>query len=399
MTLGSVREYAAAMRHRYLGAGKREKTQLLNEFCTVTGYHRKAAVRLLGRGPGKTDRRGPRPRYGLPVAHALRQLWEAGDRLCSKRLAPFLPELMTALERHGELVLEPEVRELLLRMSASTIDRLLRPYRRKGLRRPYSYRPSPSSLKGQIPLRTFSEWDDVQPGSLQADLVLHCGESLEGFYLTTLMTVDVATGWQQCAVIWGKGKERVGGGVHQIQGRLPFPLRELHTDNGGEFINDTLYPYCQRHGIRLTRGRPYKKNDQAYVEQRNWSVVRRLVGYHRYSSKAAYEQMGRLYLLVPQYVNFFQPISKLIDKERKGAKVTKRYDVAKTPYHRLLEAGALGETERLALEREYQRLNPVKLKSQIEAALEALWKLAQSEEPQRYSPSLATKAEVNQKSQ
>lgn len=150
------------------------------------------------------------------------------------------------------------------------------------------------------------------------------------------MAVDVATGWQECVVVWGKGKDRVGGGVHQIRGRLPFPLRELHTDNGGEFINDALYPYCQRHGIHLTRGRPYKKNDQAYVEQRNWSVVRRLVGYHRYSSKAAYEQMGRLYLLVRQYVNFFQPISKLIAKERVGAKVTKRYDVAKTPYQRLL---------------------------------------------------------------
>lgn len=153
MTLGSIREYAAAMRHRYLGAGKREKTRLLNEFCAVTGYHRKAAVRLLGRPAGKGERRGPRPRYGLPVAHALRQMWEASDRLCSKRLAPFLSELVAALERHGELSLEPEVRDLLLRMSASTIDRLLRPYRRRGLRRPYSYRPSPTSLKGQIPLR------------------------------------------------------------------------------------------------------------------------------------------------------------------------------------------------------------------------------------------------------
>ena len=394
MTLGSIREYAAAMRHRYFAASKKEKTQLLNEFCTVTGYHRKAAVRLLGHPAGKGDRRGPRSRYGLPVAHALRQLWEASDRLCSKRLAPFLPELVVALERHGELALEPEVRKLLVGMSASTIDRLLRPYRRKGLRRPYSYRPSPSSLKGQIPLRTFSEWDKVQPGSLQADLVLHCGESTEGFYLTTLMVIDVATGWQECAIIWGKNRHRVGSGVHQIRGRLPFLLRELHTDNGSEFINDALYFYCQQHSIRLTRGRPYKKNDQAYVEQRNWSVVRRLVGYHRYSTEAAYEQMERLYLLVRQYVNFFQPMAKLIAKERVGAKVTKRYDVARTPYQRLLEAGILEEAQRFALEGEYQRLNPVKLRSQIEAALEALWKLAQQEESERRGPSLINKVEA-----
>jgi transposase InsO family protein len=195
------------------------------------------------------------------------------------------------------------------------------------------------------------------------------------------MAVDIATGWHECVPIWGKGKERVGGGVNQVQRRLPFPLRELHTDNGGEFINDALYPYCQRYGIRFTRGRPYKKNDQAYVEQKNWSVVRRLVGYHRYSTKAAYEQMERLYLLVRQYANFFQPIAKLVHKERVGAKVIKRYDVAKTPYQRLLEAGILEEAKRCALEKEYQNLNPVHLRSQIDAALEKLWKLAQSEQP------------------
>lgn len=398
MTLGSIREYAAAMRQRYLAASKRGKTQLLNEFCTTTRYHRKAAVRLLLHPSLGENRRGRRPRYGLPVLHALRQVWEASDHLCSKRLAPFLPELVSAMERHGELSLEPGVRQLLVGMSAATIDRLLRPYRRRGLRRPYSPHTSPSSLKGQIPLRTFGEWDKVQPGSLQADLVLHCGESTQGFYLTTLMAVDVATGWHEGVPVWGKGKDRVGGGIHQVRQRLPFPLRELHTDNGSEFINDALYPYCQRQGIRFTRGRPYKKNDQAYVEQKNWSVVRRLVGYHRYSTKAAYEQMGRLYPLVRQYVNFFQPTAKVVAKERVGAKVTKRYDKAKTPYQRLLKAGVLGDAQRQALEQEYRRLNPVRLRSLIEAHLEALWKLAEREERQRRTPSLLTKAEVNQKS-
>lgn len=396
MTSGSIQEYGAAMRKRYLAASKKEKTKLLNEFCTVTGYHRKAAVRLLRRPLGKTTRRGRAPQYGLPVTHALRKLWEASDHLCSKRLAPFILELVEALERHGELSLELEVRELVLRASASTMDRLLRPYRRRGLRRPHVSSASPSSIKSQVPIRTFSEWDNVQPGSLQADLVLHCGESTQGFYLTTLMAVDVATGWHECFPVWGKGQERVGGGVHRVRERLPFPMRELHTDNGSEFINKALYPYCQRHGIRFTRGRPYKKNDQAYVEQRNWSVVRRLVGYHRYSTKAAYEQMERLYTLVRQYFNFFQPIAKVISKERLGAKVIKRYDVAKTPYQRLLEAGVLEEARQLSLETEYRSLNPVLLRSKIEEGLVALWKLSESDPVQRWSPVPVIKADVNE---
>lgn len=395
MTAGSIKEYATAMRKRYLAASKKEKSKLLSEFCAVTRYHRKAAVRLLRRPPGKTTGRGRAPQYGLAVTQALRKLWEAGDHLCSKRLAPFIPELVDALERHGELSLGPGVRELVLRVSASTIDRLLRPYRRRGLRRPHSPYASPSSIKAKVPIRTFSEWENVQPGSLQADLVLHCGEGTQGFYLSTLTTVDVATGWLECRAIWGKGKERVGGGVYHVQRRLPFPLRELHTDNGSEFINDALYPYCQRNGIHFTRGRPYKKNDQAYVEQRNWSVVRRLVGYHRYSTKAAYAQMERLYLLVGQYFNFFQPMSKLVAKERIGAKVTKRYDLAKTPYQRLLETGVLEEAKRRSLEQEYQSLNPVHLKSQIDAALEALWKLAEPEATRSYTSAGSTETETD----
>ena len=384
MTYGSIREYTTAMLKRYLGARKKEKSKLLSEFCAVTGYHRKAAVRLLSRSPGGKDRRGRQSQYGLPVTNALRKLWEASDHLCSKRLAPFIPELVDALERHGELTMEPDVRELLLRVSASTIDRLLRPYRRRSLRRPYSYSTSSHKLKGRIPLRTFSEWKDVQPGSVQADLVLHCGETTQGFYITTLMVVDVATGWQECFPIWGKGQERVRGGVHRVRQRLPFPMRELHTDNGGEFINKALYPYCMRHDIRFTRGRPYKKNDQAWVEQRNWTVVRRLVGYHRYSTRPAYVQMGRLYTLVRQYFNFFQPIGKVISKERVGAKVIKRYDVAKTPYQRILEAGVMEESKRHSLEMEYLSLNPALLRSKIEQALEALWRLSESELQQRW---------------
>lgn len=205
---------------------------------------------------------------------------------------------------------------------------------------------------------------------------MHSGESGEGFYLTTLVGVDVATGWTECEAVWGKGQERVGTGMHHIRQRLPFVLRELHSDNGGEFINEVLYPWCKREGISRTRGRAYKKNDQAYVEQKNWSVVRRQIGYDRYCTKAAHEQLQDVYSKVRLYVNFFQPIRKLIRKERIGAKVKKVYDGAQTPYQRLLASGELDEAKRQSLEVQFRSLNPAELRRQIDEALEALWKLA-----------------------
>lgn len=377
MTRDVILEYARVVSPRYLAAGKREKGVILDEFCKTTGHHRKSAIRLLCNPPEVIRSGVGRPReYTQRAVEALREVWEVSDRLCSKRLAPFIGELVAAIERHNELDLAPEIRTQLLEMCPSTMDRLLKPYRTIGLRRPYTTRKSPGALKAQIPIRTFGEWAGVKPGSMQVDLVAHCGESTGGFYLNTLVGVDVATSWCECDVTWGKGKERVGTGVHKSRLRLPFPLEEIHTDNGSEFINDILYPWCKKEGIRFTRGRAYKKNDQAYVEQKNWSVPRRLIGYDRYSSKVAYVQMQRLYGYVRLYVNFFQPVSKLISKERDGAKVKKKYDDAQTPYQRLLASGVLDEPKRESLAKLYASLNPVKLRAQIDESLEALWKLA-----------------------
>ena len=237
MTRVSVQEYADAVRGRYQRAGKAEKGRMLDEVCRTTGYHRNAAVRLLGHpaGPGR-ERRGRPATYGLAVRLAVERLWVVSDRLCGKRLAPFLPTLVQALERHGELVLEPAVREQVCRVSAATVDRLLRTVRQRERRLPLSQSAACSTVQAQIPIRTWSEWEGVAPGSLQADLVLHCGESTEGFFLTTLDTVDVATGWVECAAVWGKGQQRVRSAVHRVRTRLPMPLAELHTDNGGEFV-------------------------------------------------------------------------------------------------------------------------------------------------------------------
>jgi hypothetical protein len=262
------------------------------------------------------------------------------------------------------------------------MDRLLRPYRLRVKRRPFSTTKPGTLLKTSIPIRTFGELDRDHPGFLEADMVAHCGESAEGFYLATLSMVDVATGWTECQGVWGKGQQRVGAAIHMVRGRLPFTLLGLHSDNGSEFINYGLYNYCRREGIRFTRSRCYKKNDNAHVEQKNWSVVRRLVGYDRYNSHQALERLNCLYGLVRLYTNFFQPVLKLQLKTRHGARVHKVYDEARTPYQRLVTSGVLDEAQQEELERLYQGLNPVRLQAQIDAALEKLWKHALYPTPQ-----------------
>jgi len=379
MTRGSIQEYTEAVRERYLRANKKEQGRILDEFVNVTGYHRKSAIRLLHRRRCRNpSRRCGRPKkYGPRIVEALKVAWEATDRLCSRRLHPFLPELIKVLRRHGEKTMSTEVETMLCQMSPSTIDRLLRPYRRLGGRRPFTTTKPGSLLKSSIPIRTFADWEENRPGFLEADLVAHCGESTLGFYLTTLSTVDVASGWIECVGVWGKGQERVGGAIHRVRQRLPFPLLGLDSDNGGEFINQHLYNYCQRHGIIFTRSRSYKKNDSCHVEQKNWSVVRRLIGYDRYSSRAALEVLNRLYDLLRLYVNFFQPVMKLVSKTRNGAKVHKVYDTARTPYQRLLEAGVLTEAKQQELAAIYHGLNPGLLLKQINGNLECLWRLAE----------------------
>ncbi len=379
MTQASIEEYAEAVRGRYLRASKKEKGKILDEFTKVAGYHRKAAIRLLCRRHwSSTRKRRGRPRlYSSPVADMLRVAWEATDRLCSKRLHPFLPELVEVLRRHGECAPTAEIEAQLCRMSPSTIDRLLRSYRRLGGRRPFTTTKPGSLLKNSIPIRTFTDWQEDRPGFLEVDLVAHCGESTDGFYLTTLSTVDVASGWSECIGVWGKGQDRVGAAVHQVRQRLPFPLLGLDSDNGSEFINQHLYSYCRRERITFTRSRSYKKNDSCHVEQKNWSVVRRLIGYDRYSSRAASEALNRVYHLIRLYVNFFQPVMKLVTKTRHGARVHKVYDRAQTPYQRLLKAGVLTETKRQELAATYNYLNPALLLNQINENLEHLWTMAE----------------------
>ena len=380
MTAPAVLEYAVAVRARYKAANRHGKKLILDEFCETTGMHRKAVIRLLNRQPGPRAGKGGRPRrYGPEVTEALVKVWDVGDRMCGKLLAAVMQSLVEALERHGELLVTPAVRALLLEISPASIDRLLSRHRRRLGVQPQRRQPATSSLKGEIPIRTWSEWDGVAVGSLQADLVLHCGESTEGFYLASLCAIDVASGWTELQAVWGLGMQRVGTAIHHVRQRLPFPLVSLHTDNSSEFINHTLFNWCRREKVDFSRGRSYKKNDQAYVEQRNWLTVRRQVGYDRLASKRAYALLGQLYPLLRLQLNFFRPIRKIVAKERVGPRVIKRYGEPRTAYQRLLLADTLEENERSALKETMRAINPADLQRRIDRLLRELWRLGQDE--------------------
>ena len=377
MTLGSIRELIKAVQPRYMRAAKAEKLVILDEFCKVTGYHRKSAIRCLTRDDSKRRTGTGRPKvYGSDLVPALRVAWEAADRICSKRLAPFMAELVPILERHHELELSDAMRAQLVAMSASTMERLLAPLRRRLPGRRPTTTQSVTALKALIPIRTCAERKTSEVGHIEADLAAHCGTSSEGFYLNTLVAVDLASGWTECAPVWGKGQTRVGSAMDRARRQFPFPVVGLSTDNGSEFINRGLWDYCKRNHIEFTRSRAYKKNDQAHVEQKNWSVVRRYIGYDRYDSKAAYQHLEYLYSLVRLYINFFQPVRKVVGVRREDGRAHKQFDTAQTPYQRLLRTAILDPKRQQSLADLYACLNPVPLRKQIDEALHDLWMLA-----------------------
>lgn len=384
MTACARREYAEVLRRRYQVADRHERGHILDEYCRNTGAHRKAAIRRLRGGPARPGRPAGRPRrYGPELLPVLERLWAASDYLCGKMLAAILPRLLAAAEKHHGLRVSPAMRAALRTASPATLDRLLRPLRRRRGRQPQRVAPAISSLRMQVPLRTWSEWTGVRPGALQGDLVLHCGESTAGFYLATLVAIDVATTWTELQPIWGLHHRRVTSAVHLVRQRLPFALREWHSDNGSEFLNACLLAWCRREGIRFTRGRPYKKNDQAWVEQRNGLLVRRLVGYDRFGSRAAFTVLSRLYGLLRLQHNFFRPVRKLLSKHRAGAKVITRYDAPQTPAQRVLAAGILPPAQRAALEHQWQTLDPLTVARDIQLTLDTLWKLADTRAPRQ----------------
>jgi len=372
------RELIPAVGDRYRAATRAEKRVILDEFVAVTGYHRKHAVRLFAETKGSGGgRHGTRRRlYDEAVQEALVVLWEASDRICGKRLKPLLPVLVSSLERHGHLQLDLAVRDKIITASAATIDRLLagtRSATRGG--RPFRRATAPA-IRRQVPVRTFADWKEPKPGFMEADLVAHCGDSAAGSFVHTLTLTDIASGWTECAALVIRERTLIVEALARLSTTMPFPLRGIDTDNGSEFVNDAVLAYCDSHGIEFTRSRPYHKNDQAWIEQKNGAVVRRLVGYGRLEGIVAAQALARLYTVSRLFVNFFQPSFKLAEKKREGSRITKRHHAPETPSARLLNSPEVSEAMKERLAEVQAGLDPLQLLDEIRAAQQHLADLA-----------------------
>ncbi len=349
----------------------------MDEFVNTTGYHRKYAIRILNKWVRRKlpKKPGPKKIYQGEVVVALEQIWEICGRICSKRLHPFLPEMVRILERNNDLQLTAEVKALLLSISRSSIDRCLGPAHREHPPGLSTTKPG-TLLKKSIAVRTYTAWDEEKPGFLEIDLVAHCGQSTEGQFINTLTCVDLSTGWVECLAVLTRNKQTVFEAIKTMRTRLPFALLGLDSDNGSEFINDLLFQYCQYQEITFTRSRPYRKNDQAHVEQKNWSLVRRLIGYDRFETEAEWQLLQSIYEDLRLYSNFFQPVLKLVSKDTVDKKVIKRYDTAATPYQRVLTSKDIPLAVKAHLTNLYVQLNPVKLRSSIDQHVDQLWNIS-----------------------
>ena len=391
LTMRQKMAVTGELRDRYQKSKKREKITILNEFTKLTGYNRSYASQILNQSKllgyvhvaGKTikyirdhkKRRKKKRYYDHDVLIALKKLWEGADYICSKRLAPYLEEYITVLEKFKEIKLTHEVREKLLTISPATIDRLLAPVRKRQQIKGRSTTRPGSLLKKNIPIRTYSEWDDTIPGFFEVDLVSHDGGQSRGDFIQSLNFTDIATGWDEMVAVKNKAQRWVFEGIKEIRDRLPFPILGFGSDNGSEFINDELIRYCEREQITFTRSRPYRKNDSCFIEQKNWSVIRRTVGYGRYDTEEELRVLNQLYSNLRLYVNFFQPVRKLVQKERFGSRIKKHYDIAQTPYRRVLSSPHIKDEIKMQLQRLYDKLNPAQLKREISRLQNKLYRL------------------------
>jgi hypothetical protein len=404
LTMKERRAVVEATAERYQRSGKKEKGRILDEFTLVAGYNRSYASHVLrswgsrvyakGRvyvaGSVRKKRRVVCREYDERVAALLRRVWVVMDYICGKRLQPIMGEIVDRLEQFGEIRCDLETREKLKRISASTIDRLLAPERRKHQLKGRSRTRPGTLLKHQIPLRTFSEWDEKVPGFVEIDLVAHDGGVAAGEHLYTLCVTDIATGWTEVAAVKNKARVWVFEALKSIRRSLPFKLLGIDSDNGGEFINRPLYEYCIEEHLTFTRSRPYRKNDNCFVEQKNWTVVRRHVGYQRLEGTHQQAILGEIYDCLRHYVNFFQPSMKLKSKQRTGSRVKKTYSAARTPYQNLIESKSLSNREKRMLEKQYQELNPAQLMRRIQASGTKLQKMAAIARNKKVAPKINT---------
>lgn len=376
MSVGARHELARSVSVRYLKADKVLKGQILDEFCSACGYSRKHGLRVLRHPPKKEDKRRVRRRprvYEDPEAFALSRLWPVSGYLGSRRLTAALPALMEALEHHREWIPEPAVRSKLVRMSPSTCARLLSAIRAKHKPRGISTTKPGTLLKKQIAIRTGSEWEDDRPGYFETDLVAHCGETTQGSYLSTLTLTDICTGWMETAALETKTQVEVVANLGLSLRRVPFEPLGLDSDNGSEFINYHLKAFCDEKKLVFTRCRPYRKNDQAHIEQKNYAVVRKHVGYQRLEGCEHLKTLRELLGILRSLVNYFEPSMKLVAKERDGGHVKKRYDVPTTPYQRVIDSPHVSQENKDKLAAAYLELNPAALRRRLALVKRELW--------------------------
>ncbi len=387
LTMKERKAVTNELSQRYQRATKKERGQLLRDFMQLTGYNRSYASHLLHNWGTRQIRlvdgkrveiilgtlppNGPRHRrracqYTHEVRNILEKLWTIADGLCGKRLKAFIRTALPVLERCGEIILPDEaMRSKLLSISPATIDRLLAPVKKQVWEKGRSATKPGTLLKHHIPIRTFADWNEKVPGFLEIDLVAHDGGSACGDFLQTLDATDIASCWTETQAVRTKAQVFVLAALRQIQRELPFPLLGIDSDNGGEFINNHLVRFCDLSQITFTRSRPFRKNDSCYVEQKNYSIVRRTTGYYRYDTDEQLFLLREIYRQLRLYTNFFQPVMKLLSKTRIGSRVHKCYDEPRTPYERLLALGVLSPEVKERLTSQFAQLNPAELKRTI----------------------------------
>lgn len=375
MDMHSRGEYLKALVDRYLKADKRGKGQLLDEYCGNTGHNRKYVIRKLRHGSSSESR--PRRRrkvvYGFEVREALWRLWKMFDSPCGQRLRPLLVGEVERLREMGELKVSQRVAQKLREISSATIDRLLRPKKEVWKRSRKSSCGAARLLAKRIPLR-LTDWDTERVGYVEMDLVCHCGASTAGEYLSSLSAVEISSGWWEGQAVMGRAQGRTFEALVAIRQRSPFTWRGIDSDNDQMFINAQLYRYCQNEELHFTRSRPNRKNDNAYIEQKNYTHVRRPLGYLRYDTEEELALINNLYRHeLRLYKNFFQPVMKMMSKQRVNGRLKRSYDVPRTPYQRLLDSGQLSARQQQALRRCYRTLNPAELKRRIDEKLEKLY--------------------------
>ena len=360
MSASARGELARARSPQYRRSGRKAKAAVLDEFVSATGVARRTAMALLARPPAcqAAPRGRPKKRYGPDVQAALELLWAVSGYICSKRLVPGLPHLIAMMQAHGESLWSQQTQAKLLKLSAATCDRLLKAKRKAFAPKGRCLTKPGTLLKSQIPIRTWADWTETEPGYCEADLVHHCDNDTSGEYLHTLTITDALLGWTENEALRNRSEQAVKTAVESLRLRMPYPVKGLDFDCGGEFINAILLRYCKEQGILFTRARPANKNDQCKVEQKNGSVVRQNVGYDRFEGDEARRALSSFYRVLRLQVNFIQPSLRLVSKERIGARIRRKYDKAKTPCQRALEHPCVSDEVKQALKEHTEWINP-----------------------------------------